>query len=248
MTSEYPHLPNAPIIEALIDLRVLLQTDFNVRRLQDLHACIEADYPRLETQHLMQGRFQFTGEKLVAEEQDKTIRGFRMLGDEGRNIVQFRRDGFTFSRLSPYKTWQALFDEGSRLWQIYRDAAHPQGITRLATRFINRIQCPPTFTLEDYFTKPPDVPEGVPDVFTSFLQRYVLHPVDGVIANVTLATETSATGEDLGSVLFDIDCYVQEDVSADDDEKIQAIFLKLWDMKNRIFFKSLTLDTLKAFE
>ena len=248
MTPPYPYLPNAPIVEALIDFRVLLPGDFDVQKLAKIHELIVEDYPRMEAQHLVQGKFQFTGEGLVSAGQDSTTRGFRMLGDDDLNIVQFRSDGFTFSRLRPYKNWKALFEEGWRLWDLYRTAAAPQGITRLATRFINRLSCPPNFTLDDYFTAPPDVPDGVPDVFSSFLQRYVVYPVDGVIANVTLATETTATGEDLASILFDIDCYTHQDLPIEADDEIRAIFLKLWDMKNRIFFKSLTPQALKDFE
>ena len=107
---------------------------------------------------------------------------------------------------------------------------------------------PPKFTMGDYLKVPPDGPDGVPDVCSSFRQRQVLYPVDGVIANVTLATETTATGEDLASILFDIDCYTHQDLPIEADDEIRAIFLKLWDMKNRIFFKSLTPQALKDFE
>lgn len=72
--------------------------------------------------------------------------------------------------------------------------------------------------------------------------------MDGVIANVTLATEATATGEDLASILFDIDRYTQQDLPIEADDEIRATFLKLWDMKNRIFFKSLTTQALKDFE
>ena len=41
--------------------------------------------------------------------QDKATLGFRMFGDDDRNVVQFRHDGFTFSRLRPYKDWKALW-------------------------------------------------------------------------------------------------------------------------------------------
>lgn len=248
MTSQYPHLANAPIVEALIDLRVLLPEGFNVRQLKEVHGQVEAEYPKIETQHLMQGKFRFTGEELVAAGQDKTIRGFRILGDEGRNIAQFRRDGFTFSRLKPYQSWETLYNESLRLWRLYRDVAKPRGINRLATRFINRIHCPPEFELGEYFASPPQVPDGMPDVVTSFLQRYVLYPTEGVNANVTLATESSSGAQKQGSVILDIDCYASEDVAPDDDERIETIFLKLWGMKNRIFFSNLTPQAIKAFE
>ena len=65
MTSTYPHLPNAPIVEALIDFRVLLPGDFDLQKLAKIHELIAEDYPRIETQHLVQRKFQFTGEELA---------------------------------------------------------------------------------------------------------------------------------------------------------------------------------------
>jgi uncharacterized protein (TIGR04255 family) len=248
MTPEYPHLANAPIVEALIDFRVRLPANFDVRRLGVVSELISKDYPKVEEQRLIQGQFRFTPEGVVSAAQDRALHGFRMLGDEDRDIVQFRRDGFTFSRMKPYKNWESLFEEAWRLWDAYQQVSQPKGITRLATRFINRLNCPASFALEDYFTAPPDVPDGVPDVFASFLQRYVLYPVDGVTASVTIATEKATTDEDLASILFDIDCYVQRDIQVDDDDEIRSIFLKLRAMKNRIFFRSLTPWALEEFE
>lgn len=248
MTSEYPHLPNAPIVEALIDLRVGLADDFDVEVLRALHEQIVTDFPRLETQQLIQGKLHFSASGIVAEDTEHAIRGFRMLSADGKDIVQFRRDGFTFSRLHPYTQWATFFDRSWDLWRLYARTVDPSGVTRLATRFINRLKCPLEFDLGEYFEAPPEVPDGVPDVFASFLYKYVLAPVDGITSNVTLTTERWTTGEDFTSVVFDIDCYVRKDLRADEDETLKSIFLKLREMKNRIFFRSLTPAALEAFK
>lgn len=49
MASDYPHLPNAPIVEALIDFRVRLPDGFDIEILRALHGEIEEDFPRVET-------------------------------------------------------------------------------------------------------------------------------------------------------------------------------------------------------
>lgn len=248
MASDYPHLPNAPIVEALIDFRVRLPDGFDIEILRALHGEIEEDFPRVETQKLIEGRFHFSEEGVVTEGEKPAIRGFRMLSENGTDIVQFRRDGFTFSRLHPYTRWQTFFDHGWNLWKLYAGAADPGGVTRLATRFINRLKCPLEFDLEEYFRAPPEVPDGVPDALASFLYRYVLAPVDDVVANVTLTTERATAGQGFTSIVFDIDCYVGKGLGADEDLAIRATFAKLREMKNRIFFRSLTPTALEAFE
>ena len=246
--TDYPYLPNAPIVEALVDLRVQLPAGFNVEVLRDLHGSVAATYPRVEAQRLLQGKLHFSREGMVAQGPSRAVLGFRMLSEDGRNVVQFRRDGFTFSRLRPYTEWPALYEEAWRLWELYREVAQPSGVSRLATRFINRLQCPPSFRLEEYFRAPPEIPAGVPNVMASFLYRYVLAPVDGITSNVTLATEPSAPGVGYTSVVFDIDCYVNKEFRPDEAERIASIFANLHDMKNRIFFSSLTDKAIDAFK
>lgn len=248
MTETHPHLPNAPIVEALIDIRVRLEDDFDVMRLREVHEKISDDYPVVEEQRLVEGRIQFGEAGLVTTAQGRSLRGFRVKGDEGRNIAQFRIDGFTFSRLAPYRTWKWLFEEGWRLWELYRETAHPLGVNRLATRFINRLNIPNESRLEHFFTAPPNVPDGVPDQLEAFLSRYALAPVDGIRSSVTLASEAKAPGPDVAPIILDIDCYVQEDLAVDADEEMHARFTDLRDMKNRIFFKSLTAHALEAFQ
>jgi uncharacterized protein (TIGR04255 family) len=248
MPTVYPHLPNAPIVEAIVDLRVRPQEQFDVMGLKELHSAIAEDYPTVEEQRLMQGRFQFSEAGLVSAGHGRAIRGFRATGREGRNVVQFRIDGFTFSRLTPYQTWESLFGEAWRLWGMYRRLAQPRAVTRLATRFVNRLTFSEQLRLEDYFVASPDVPDGLPDEFVSFLYRYSLPPVDGVSSNVTLMSEASSPGRHEAAIVFDIDCFVQEDdLVADDDQRIMDHFGNLRDMKNRIFFKSVTQKALERF-
>jgi uncharacterized protein (TIGR04255 family) len=140
-----------------------------------------------------------------------------------------------------------LFEEGWRLWTLYRELARPLGISRLATRFINRLTLPDGARLEDYFTAPPDVPDGVPDTFAAFVYRYVLVPADGVTSSVTLATTGNTTASEQAPIVFDIDCYSQEDLPADAEPRMRARFQDLRTMKNRIFFKSMTSSALEAY-
>jgi uncharacterized protein (TIGR04255 family) len=244
----FPHLNNAPITEAIIDFRVRLPAGFEILRLKEAHAQLSADYPTLEEQQVTQQQFeQRLGQppKLTARSQG--VLGYRFLSGDNKSIVQFRRNGFAFNRLKPYPSWDQVFPEACRLWKIYSAVAHPEEISRIAIRFINRIQLPlPNLELPDYLTAPPPLPQGVPQSLSGFLTRVVIQdPETKLAANVVQALEPPLN-EQYVSMILDIDVY-QRDVSQLTLEAVLGQFARLREMKNRIFFGSLTEKALALF-
>src|SRR5437763_560177 len=101
--SEFPHLSKAPIVEAMIDFRVRLQADFDVGRFKALHSQFQTQYPNVEEKKLVEHYFeQMQGKEPVHNVKDHGVHGFFFRSPDNANIVQFRRDGFTFNRLEPY--------------------------------------------------------------------------------------------------------------------------------------------------
>lgn len=237
----FPHLDNAPITEAIIDFRVRLPGAFEILRLKEAHAQLSADYPTLEEQQVTQQQFeQRLGQppKLTARSQG--VLGYRFRSGDAKSLVQFRRNGFTFNRLKPYPSWDQVFPEACRLWKIYSTVAHPEEISRIAIRFINRIQLPlPNLELPDYLTAPPPLPQGVPQSLSGFLTRVVIQdPETNLAANIVQALEPPLN-EQYVSMILDIDVY-QRDVSQLTLKAVLGQFARLREMKNRIFFGSLT--------
>src|ERR1700722_10937730 len=112
------HYENAPISEALIDIRVHVPNAISLEALESMHARIKDDYPRKEMRSYIQG--QFSMGEAVGAAATRTPMGYAFSSADGKQIVQARLDGFTFSRLKPYGTWSNLRDESRRLWDIYR--------------------------------------------------------------------------------------------------------------------------------
>ena len=85
--------------------------------------------------------------------------------------MQFRRDGFTYNRLHPYKNWDYLIEHTKRTYPIYKEIAKPEAITRLAVRYINHIKIPlPVDDLFEYFSDPPNIPDELPQNVLNFFQ------------------------------------------------------------------------------
>lgn len=238
------HLPNAPIREALIDLRVALPANVDAGRLEAAHDQIKDRFPVKKTIH--EGRFgiRFDFEQdahhTTAPEQ-RTL-GFRYETADGNQILQLRMNGFTFSKLAPYKDWDEMQSIARTLWHDYLELATPDRVTRVATRFINEIRIPLPFEdFEEYLAEPPRIPQELPQALSSYLMRIVLpNPSLDAVAIITQAVERQAS--DQVPVVLDIDTFINRDF----DVQSEAVWDRLADLrqfKNDIFFASITEKT-----
>jgi uncharacterized protein (TIGR04255 family) len=238
------HLPNAPIKEALIDLRVALPVNVDLGRLEAAHDQIKDRFPVKKTIH--EGRFgvrfDFEQEAHHTTASEQRTLGFRYETADGNEILQFRINGFTFSQLASYKDWEGMQSIARTLWLTYLKAATPDLVTRVATRFINEIRIPlPLEDFEEYLTEPPRIPAQLPQALSSYLMRIVLpNPSLGAVAIITQAVERQAPAH--VPVVLDIDTLINRDFEADDP----AVWDRLDDLrhfKNDIFFESITEKT-----
>lgn len=238
------HLQNAPITEAVVDFRVRPRDGLSV-------SDFAAEASRFAPHYVKQGPI-FHVQALIAVDTDSNGRsamsssevGLRMHSTDERYVMQIQRDGFTLSRLTPYETWEALVTEARRLWEVYVEIAHPFTVWRVATRYINNLRLPMQ-TGEDfavYLTKPPEVPDGLPQSLSSFLQRVVLHDSErDVLATVTQIFEPIPPGSLVAAipVILDIDAFRVANFEIS-DPALWRCLQALREFKNRIFFESLT--------
>jgi uncharacterized protein (TIGR04255 family) len=246
MLKDYQILKKAPITEALIDIRVKLSSDFDIKNLSSIYDSIKNQYPEKQEQLQSKVKFEPKAEEIVKSSRPE-INGYRYFSSDKKQIVQARLDGFTFSRLHPYVKWEELRDEAYRLWQLYKDTTSPESITRVAVRYINNLNIPmPIKDFDDYLTAPPTVPEGLPQGVSSFLTRTVIHePSFGANAIITQALEQVDT--DVAPVILDIDVFKLESKGIVEKDAWE-IMEKLRHFKNKIFFSSITDDLKEMYK
>ena len=243
----YQVLKKAPITEALIDIRVKLPPELDVKNIDSIYESIKKEYPEKQEQRISQVRFELkAGEDLLKPVNSK-IHGYRYISSDKKQILQARLDGFTFSRLHPYIKWEELRNEAHRLWLLYKDITCPDSITRVALRYINNLNIPlPIRDFDDYLTAPPIVPEGLPQGVSSFLTRVVIHePSIGANAIITQALE-QVVGE-VAPVILDIDVFKLRPEGIEEKDAWDTLE-KLRHFKNKIFFKSITNKLKEMFE
>jgi uncharacterized protein (TIGR04255 family) len=248
MTGEtFPNLARAPIEEAVIDLRIDGgEDDARLDRLGELADSLATDFPQRRTLKSFEGRLHLDEESPRLEPDGASVLGVILRSEDDTKIVQLKRGAFSFSHLRPYTSWEDLLGEAWALWGRYRELLSPDSVTRVATRFVNRIPLPKSFATEDYFQTALDVAPGIPDTLASFNYFYVSALNERTFANVRLATETVAIDAEQIPVLFDIDCYIPEPRSSD-DEGILTDLEALRDLKNSIFFSTLTDALIESF-
>lgn len=237
---EYPILKNAPVSEALIDVRLALAKDFDVKHIDSIHKSINSEYPEKHHQKVSE----FTvDEGVKIKPLEPKINGYRYISPDKKQVFQARLNGFTFSRLHPYIEWNALYDEAFRLWSLYRDITNPISITRVALRYINNLKIPmPIKDFSDYLTAPPLVPEELPQSVSNFLTRIIIYDQE-FQARAIITQALDQLTSDVAPVILDIDVFKMDPKGIDEDEAWETI-RKLRYFKNKIFFSSIT-DRLK---
>lgn len=163
---------------------------------------------------------------------------------DGARTVQARLDRFVYSSLPPYDQWETLKAEAADQWSRYVDAMSPARVSRVAVRFVNRIDVPrEAFEVKDYLRTSLDLSPYLPQLMTGFfIQTEVPLPRHKATARITSATaEPPSAG--LSSVLLDIDAYRQVDLALTDEGASDALWSALDDLrdaKNFVFEACIT--------
>ena len=262
-TPPFPHLSKAPIVEAMIDFRVRLPEDFDIACFKALHPQFQAEYPKVEDKKLVEHLLeQMPGKDVTHSVKDHGIHGYFFRSADDANIVQFRRDGFTFNRLKPYTSWEQVFPEATRFWKLYVETCRPIDISRIAVRYINRLMLPgPQLEFTEYLAAPPALPGGetsslakfdaplaaTPQLVSGFVSRVVINDADSHITAAVVQALEPPSEDRYIPVILDIDVF-QQNVSNLSPDAVLTRFEKLRDMKNRAFFGSITNKTLEMLQ
>jgi uncharacterized protein (TIGR04255 family) len=247
INERFPHLPKAPIVEAVIDIRAHPTVSWDEA---SIRAAVEAklsDYKFVNSQREFQWQTKIVAGKPPSQEcRDLGWKGLRYDSPDKKHVVQFSREGFAFSRLQPYHEWAQLRDEALRLWRVYVDTAAPAEIGRIGTRYINRIDLPIGESDPGAYVVPaPQPPPGVDMRLRHFMHSDILEVPDRPYA--VRVAKTLQDQEQKGCrLILDIDVFTldgQSILEANIGTHLQEM---RW-LKNRVFFSSITTRALQEF-
>jgi len=240
MAKQWEHFPHAPIIEAIVDVRIEPEANAHwTHKLEEFSSLLET-HP--DTDNIFANIFQaqWTGDGPPKQEVQNEFKGFRF-----RNtieVIQYRIDGFTFSMLRPYTDWKDLIKRAWENWEFYKKIRGEATIVRLAVRYINLMQFPREQPLNTFLNAPPILPATLRLPLKYFFMNY-----DIELSNDTHATLIQTIQPQILETLpfiFDIDAYRMGSFTMN-DIRIRETFEALREFKNELFFESLT-DKAKA--
>lgn len=238
---EFPKLTRSPLKEALVDIRLR----------EDLPTSVVPKFkiPRSFTiaKEMKQGQFQFKflekDKPASAEVVSEAILGWRYEREDGESVVQFRRNGMTYSILKNYPGWHSLREQARQVWEEFLAVTDQVNVSRLAVRYINAIDILPGSDYDEYLTTAPRVPKLLPQIVAGFLQR-VFVPVEEHAANVII---TQTLEMPAPNAVLDIDVFAEcslDGASPNIWDKLE----KLRGIADRTFFSSLTQKVIESYK
>ena len=247
----YPHLNNAPVVEAVIDLRTRLAKPVGPAEFKAFRERQQSKYLKAQHIQLVKADFRLETDAPKGDEMSRQVVGVRLDDADGHWAIQAKSDGLTVSRLAPYSSWDDLVATVRALWGDYVELFAPEMVTRLGVRYINLLPVPvdKPIDLDSMLTAGPRIPKDLPQEMTEFMTRLVLPiPQNGIVLTVVQAPGAAASGSNSGSagVILDIDAACDQSYALDRPamwEKLE----QLRDAKNMAFFGSVTRETWETF-
>jgi len=239
----FENLPRAPIVEAVIEIRARAIQTLEESSLRSALEPRLAGYGFLDSLREFHGEVKIEGGKPPTQKvSDLGWMGLRFRSTDGKHIAQFKRDGFVFSRLEPYLTWEQLNGEQQRLWAIFKELAQPAEIQRVGLRYINRIKLPPgELRFEDYMQPAPLAPRDLDLPFHGFTHHDTLAVPDRPYAINVIRTiqPPRDAGDAVIALILDIDVFTTESFDLDEALLGRRLMEMRW-LKNKVFFGSIT--------
>lgn len=240
-------LRNAPIVEAVMELRVTQREGFSVESMKPLSARFADRFPKESNLRMATGEFKVANGKPSGGLREVPY-GFRFDSADGRKIIQCSLDTFSFSWLAPYSSWEEFVGAGLSVWTEYLSCVKPVAVSRIGIRFVNRIELDVDgLDFDDYFLTTPRIPEGLPQTLAAFVGRVTVPIADsGSFCSVAMALDTGNKRENSASVVLDVDVFRTLSLKPD-DAAIQATIDSFREIKNTAFFGMITERTVERY-
>jgi uncharacterized protein (TIGR04255 family) len=231
-----------PIVEALISIQVQPGKDVADNYLEKIYKKLEPNYPNKENFLLK------TAAVDVQNEQTSFITreaGLKLSSPDKKYVIQIKKTELTFSILNEYHGWDDLCRNTKAIWKDFIEQVKPLHTTRVATRFINRIDIPALrFEPRDYFNVYPHTFDGI-DLSGFFMQLQIPQQPEGGLAILHQAASPPVKAG-YTSILLDMDIFDFKNFPPDSDDLWKRMDI-LRAQKNVLFENCITDKTRELF-
>lgn len=244
-------LSNPPIVEAVLDIECDLQPGQQLAELEESAQSIFRDrYPKFRKQVVQEHQIEAKLDTPPKVSYRHGLQSLQFLSDDEKQLVQIRKQGYSFNRLAPYTGLDDYLPEIERTWRLYVDLVKPVQIRLIRLRYINRIMLPleaGRVQLDKFFNVAPRLPEEDEFTLVGFLNQHaIVENETGNQINIVL-TAQPPEGNRL-PIIFDNTVVAPKAGESEDWPWILSTINMLRELKNRIFKEALTQSCLDLFQ
>lgn len=242
--STHIHLKHPPLREAAIHLQLAeelpLSAADSLRRIQLVG--FDKVTPIKKSRFSFQLNIESPAQASVTSDESD---GYRHEFGDAARVVQFRRSAMTYSVLRGYSAWEEIKTSTITAWNEYIRVLEPVTVAQVAVRYINVIQVPIGVDYDAILTAGPRIPEKLPQLLNSFFHRVVIPFSEAEATAVITQLPEPATERNVPLVL---DIEINAPCKAEGHSTvIWSRLEQLRDIKNLVFFSSLTEKALESY-
>jgi uncharacterized protein (TIGR04255 family) len=244
---KFEHLLHAPIVEAVIHWRARADRTLDPQQFVEGLKDRLPDYPQVQMQHKTQMEVH-SGPAGSSASHQTQWHGFRFESEDKRQVAQFTKNGFVFSRLKPYEDWERFESEATRLWVMYTELANPAEVQRLGVRFINVVSPANAGKLGRLLTLPPKSPAKMKLSVCGFMHQTTYDVPGHVYKLAVLQTlQPASSGDAKGDTLIvDVDVFTTTPLPSD-DRLLSKRLQEMRYLKDKAFFTLVKPEALSQF-
>ena len=236
------HYSRPPISEAVIDIHTEFQSPPSMAQLEAVAEKFAAAFPLKQLVNTLAFSLSAGPDQpaTVGEASSASV-GLRLSSSKNDRVLQLLRHGIAYSHLPPYSNWETFFAGLTAIWPDFVSVCGVTAVSRMAVRYINRIQVPAGSRVEEYLELGIRIPEKVSQQVIGYFTQIVLPLPDlgpryRAVVNSGVEPGVPASPAVL---LLDIDVFCENRLDVQ-DPAIWQVMQALRHRKNAIFEASIT--------
>lgn len=235
-----------PIIEAVIAIHFAER--LAVKEIEAYSHKLKKTFPFSEDIAVIETKFDVRAKKTVSNIQKL---GYKLSNADRTRLVMIRPPQFGVIQQAPYSGWDTFYQEARTHWGVLTKIVGRKPISRVSTRYINRIDIPVgtagVVDLQKYFNIGVSLPQYTQDMSlqTFTINCSLINSVEHYNSVLQVAAVPSQLIDHL-SFTIDIDIATTCSVESHDD-KLWKLIGTLRTPKNELFEACITPETRKLF-
>jgi uncharacterized protein (TIGR04255 family) len=210
--------------------------------------CFRPQYPKFRSQFLEEHHFESKAD-VLKHSTKRIIQALQFLKDDEKQLMQVRRQGFSFNRLAPYSSLDDYLAEIRNSWHLFQGIVAPAEIRAVRLRYINQIMLDfpsKNIDLDAYFRVGPKLPDENNMRFAGFVNQHTaIEESTGYQVFTVLASQIQEN--DKLPIIFDICVTSIKTAESVNWNWILSEIQSLRSLKNRIFRNTLTETCLNLY-